>query len=235
MSLQSTPTIGKLTKHDSVSLLSAEQRAERIISYHRGGRRAAGQQVVFAYLAGAELLAQKEECAHGAFIKWVEENLPDITVRTAQRYMGFAESLQAEVATVANLDLPRLQLTNGDAQAAEIEKVAAAIKEVADGKTLTELYRGFGLIREPKKQEYNPPRHTPEELAAKAEEAAEGFANTLIGDCETFRASTETKSLLKTPKLKELLDALVATTADIRLLLKARGKGAKPAKKKGKK
>src|SRR4051812_23441790 len=65
-------------------------------------RRGAAEQFGYAFLAGRALLQAKVIVPNGnvrtpnaGFKHWVEANLPEITMRTAENWMFFAESILA--------------------------------------------------------------------------------------------------------------------------------------------
>lgn len=128
-----------------------QQRVDRIKLLHAGTLRAFRDQMAYAFLAGVELLALKDTTAHGDFGKLRKQLLGDIPERSQQRYMGFAQALQSKSATVADLAKQPLLLTNGQIEEQQAQKVSKAVHDFADGKTLTELYRDLGVIRQPKK------------------------------------------------------------------------------------
>lgn len=139
-------------KENGKITLTGEQlaRIARIKQYDAGCRGAFGQQMGYAFLSGAELNALKEELPHGAWIPAREEFFPEIPARTATRYMSFAEQIGHGVA-----DLPSWQniklLGNGAIPDNEKENILKAVHDLADGKTLTQLYRDLGVIREAQK------------------------------------------------------------------------------------
>jgi hypothetical protein len=49
-----------------------------------------------ALYCGCLLIREKEEGGHGNFLAWIEENLPEISVRTAQRWMECAQRAIAD-------------------------------------------------------------------------------------------------------------------------------------------
>lgn len=120
----------------------------RIIQYDISVRAAYGQQMGYAFLAGCALNQAKALLPYGKFTPWLDENLP-LSKGSRQRYMAFAEAIQTQIPHVGNLAIPLL-LTDGELAAADKEKVLAAVHEVADGKTLTQLYRDLGVIKTPK-------------------------------------------------------------------------------------
>ncbi|HUS37343.1 MAG TPA: hypothetical protein VM680_18495 [Verrucomicrobiae bacterium] len=227
--------MAKLIKADLVTAAAAEtESAQRIIAFHRGAKRSAAQQLVYAFLAGVELNAIKEEIAHGHFMKWCEANVPGIQHRTLTKYMGIAEVLQTKLNTLADFDLPRLQLTNGEIKEEQIESVSEAVREVITAKNLTELYRDYGLVPEKieQKDRKRGDKLTPEQADEERRANAKNFLVTLCGDLETF--STDNGKLhadLDTPDLKDLQKSILSASRILRDLLKARSKGT--GKKKG--
>jgi hypothetical protein len=178
------------TQKLEVLIVQHEQRVQRIRTYHDGCVRAFGQQMGFAFLAGLELNRVKDEIAHGQFMAWVEKHLPEIPHRTATRYMGFADALTPKLATVANLDTARLQLTNGDLPTEAKAEVLQAVHDVADGKTLTQLYRDLGVIRDkkdPNEGEKEKPKNlSPEEQLAAWKERDNSALQTIVDAMRTY-------------------------------------------------
>jgi hypothetical protein len=56
-------------------------------------RKAAGDAVRHAVEAGQRLIEAKELVPHGSWLTWLGQNLPQISIRTAQRYMRAAEAV----------------------------------------------------------------------------------------------------------------------------------------------
>jgi len=149
------------------------------------------------FLCGAVLNRAKEICPHGAFGPWQKQHTPSISSGSAHNYMDFAKAVLAKFPTVGNLR-PLKLLGRGEVASVHLDEgdqaaIAKAIHGVADGKTLTELYRELGVIRE-KKPFGGPSVHrklTAEERLA----TATALANQLVGQvraaCGQFRAATE--------------------------------------------
>lgn len=135
---------------DQLEVISAAQndRIERIKEHHKGCVHSFTAQMGHAFLCGVELNALKEECGHGNFTPLRERYLPDVPHSSAQRYMKFADLL-CQNTHVGNFT-ERLQLTNGELPEQQKQKLLKAVYEIADGKTLTELYRDLGIIRKKK-------------------------------------------------------------------------------------
>jgi hypothetical protein len=132
--------------------MATDKRIERIKTFHQGTLNAFRDQMGYAFLAGVELQALKASAAHGAFAKLRAKELPELPERTAQQYMKFADALKSKSATVADLaSQPRL-LTDSKLAEEDAKTVCKAVHDAADGKSLTEMYRDLGVIRQPKKQ-----------------------------------------------------------------------------------
>lgn len=149
-----------------------KERRDRIINYHTGCKASARQQVVYAFLAGAELITAKATLKHGEFMPFVESLPEDLPHRTATLYMRFAEALQPKLATVANFSLDTLRLTNGDLPADQKEILLQAIHETTTGSSLSDLYRELDIVKKPQAKETPSARRdlSPQE-AAEAETA----------------------------------------------------------------
>jgi hypothetical protein len=212
--------------------LDGEERAERIAAYDAGTRRAFQHQMAFVYLAGAELLAVKEELPHGQFMKWCEQHLAQrsISYPTANRYMHVAEALQTKFLAAKKIELPQLTLTSsgGDIPESALSIISEAVREVIDGKSLNDLYRELGHVKQLQKQKHSPVRLTPEQAEADRKANAVLFLDNLAATLATFDADPRLHADLPTPKLKELHDAILTTSRKLRDLLKSRKQ--KPAK-----
>lgn len=121
--------------------------AANILSLHQMAKNCANQAVMYAARCGAELNHAKEICKHGQFMKWMKKNVPEISDKTAERYMKLAEGISKRVLkfdTVSNL----LQLPDPrDLKATAHSKVAQAVQKFVDGKTVTQLYLEFGIVK----------------------------------------------------------------------------------------
>ena len=215
--------------------LTPEQsaRVDRSKSYHSAFHMSAQQMVIYAFLSGAELNALKSGLKHGDWLKFKEAHLPQIPQRSANRYMAFADQIGhvANLPTVGNIKL----LENGRLPAEEEAKLITAFHDNAGGKTLTELYRDTGVIRDKKHQEHHPIKPlTPDEtIAAEKKDAAarRGSFLTEAALLEMDITSKVNNSLLDwtTPsEWKELLRATRRLGKLINPLTKR--KQAKPAK-----
>ena len=131
-------------------VLSADwaDRVDRIKAYHQGCLKSFGDQMGYAFLAGVELNRLKDDLPHGKFTDFRKNHFAAIPDRSAQRYMAFGEAL-SKSATCGGFDDLKL-LSDGHLDAKQQEKILKAVHEVADGKTLTQLYRDLGVIRDKK-------------------------------------------------------------------------------------
>lgn len=106
----------------------------------------ASQAISFAVECGKLLNNQKKAVGHGAWLGWLKENCPNISERTAQKYMRLSRKvceLEDSSKTNADSDLPTVSSEN--------------VSKLFDGspKTLTQAYIAAGVIPEPKKPETN--------------------------------------------------------------------------------
>lgn len=220
---------------DHLEVISANQaeRIDRIKQYHTGCVGAFGQQMGYAFLCGLELNAAKGELPHGSFMEWHNRYLPQLSKGSVQRYMAFATTLRGEIThAVGNLDLDKLRLANGELPEKEKEAVLKAVHKVADGKTLTELYRDLGVIRQPKKPQHHPVKLTPEEQLQADLAAAEAAVQSVRSDIAILRECEEAKdraSMLAKVK-PDSRRALLAEALWLTKTLRRFNKGRKPRK-----
>ena len=86
---------------------------------------------------GQRLIEVKEQLPHGKFLKWVKDNCPEITERTAQQYMAF---VRGDVETLmrgnprsraGSADLPQNgDLTDRQKQAIDLVKQGKSYKQI---------------------------------------------------------------------------------------------------------
>lgn len=212
-----TNTLESLTKeqHDQI---------ERIKTYDAGCRGAFNQQMGYAFLAGMELNAVKDRLPHGQFLKWREAYLVQLPERSAQRYMKFA------VTIAASKGLPRFEdvklLPDGTIPEKEREQIIKAVHKIADGKTLTELYRDLGVIRDPEAKQHHPRKQlTPEEIVkaeiAQAEATLEAMLSQVRSIHDNILAEDSTLvSRIKPARWKEAVRILTACNKALRPLSK---------------
>lgn len=203
------------------AVVSLADRSARIRAYHDGCKRSAVGQAIYAVLCGLELNAAKDELAHGKFIAWREKNHSDISKSTAANYMNLAEAISTKSPTIGNFVAEPLQLTNGELPADQQNELLAALRDCTKGTTLTELFREFGIIKQPKRQSYTAPKdQTPEEQARALEQQAADHIEALCADLEFV--TVELLGRASSKDRQRLLDALVEKSKFIRSLGSAR-------------
>lgn len=207
--------------------IDLDQRKKRIQVYHENCIAAFSSQMGYALMCGIELNAVKESLPHGQFLKWREENIPQISNGSAGRYMAFATALQNQFPTVGDLT-ERLQLANGEFSDGDRKEILEAVKEVADGKSLTEMYRELGVVKTPKaRREIKSTRKLSAEEKAEAEEH---LTHDLIQDAIALLnqlADPVHQARSKKEDREQLIDACVHISSTYRAV----GKGEKGRRK----
>ena len=92
----------------SNNLPALDALADKINTEHEACHASMQKGLEHALKAGELLLEAKAGLPHGEWLPWLGENCPDISERTAQRYMRIAENgdeLEAKSATVADLTI----------------------------------------------------------------------------------------------------------------------------------
>jgi hypothetical protein len=92
----------------SKNLPALDALADKINAEHDACRATMQKGLEHALKAGQLLMEAKSGLAHGEWLPWLQTNCPDISERTAQRYMRLAENgdeLEAKSATVADLTM----------------------------------------------------------------------------------------------------------------------------------
>lgn len=129
--------------------------AARVSELDAMARRAASEAVRCALAAGAILLAVKGRLPHGAFLLWLSQNCASVTYKTATNYMRLAERTQAEAEALPDGDGPKALI--GD-------------------RSLTDLYRDYGIVRREASAKWGGPREgsgrKPKDPAAEVAAAA---------------------------------------------------------------
>jgi hypothetical protein len=196
--------------------------AERIVAYHEGFQKAFGDQMSYAVLAGFELNRIKEALPHGQFMKWREKFLPQIPHRTATQYMEFQTKLAThrQFPSVGNVKL----LGNGELPDKDKAKVVEAVHQIADGKTLTQLYRDLGVIREKKPAQHHPRKPvSPEDKLSANKEHARGVMSAMLAPIATFMLDPgATLVELTKAERQQLLDAFVSASNEVRKFQKGK-------------
>lgn len=119
--------------------------------------------IVYAAMAGRELIECRKKIKHGGWEKWVAANC-EFTLMTVWRYMELAEKLQTQLANLSCtkdleghpnlthvLDLNKLLARpNSELLPAEMETLLTDLREATKGQTLSQLYLDFGIASLPK-------------------------------------------------------------------------------------
>jgi hypothetical protein len=189
-------------------------------------RRGAAEQFGYAFLAGRALLQAKSIVPNGnahapnrGFKRWVEANLPEITMRTAENWMLFAESILARAqidAASSPLLLGTVELT-GQTH----DSILQLVPEVMDGKGMMCFLRHTRLLRAPERQRRSPgvivsPREASKEKSAQARRIWERIL------VELDTGGKILPRLENTDDLKRYLGALIDARNQIRALLQKR-------------
>lgn len=127
--------------------------ANHVTQLNMAAQNFAAQAVYCAVLAGAKLNRAKTILPHGEFSKWAGTNFPTINIRSCQRWMALADSLEQRLIgkndTVSHLgESPLLALPDPrDLQDSSNKEIVRQVNEVIDGRGLTELYRDLGVVK----------------------------------------------------------------------------------------
>jgi hypothetical protein len=135
----------------SLQLTRDSEEARKIamwaIGHHGLTRAGATLTVVAAIACGIQLKKAKELLPHGEYEKWWKKYMQCISRRTVHRYLSLVIFLEhvagGKCATVAHLlDVPPEKMTTEYAK-----QVAPHVAKVVEGKSLTQLYQDFGIIK----------------------------------------------------------------------------------------
>lgn len=218
-----------MSKHAVIDQSSAQELDElkgRIADYDREFHSAFQRQMGYAFLAGVALLRAKEIIPHGRFLEWREAEL-EVKRSSAERYMKFAEAL-GKFPTVGNLREVKLISEGEPLTPEQQQRVADAVHKIADGKTLTEMYRDLGVIRQPQKPKHHPRKAGPADAAAQLKAEREWSARMTETWKAPLRIWIDTHSDaegrrvdLDAPDYQAALDLLTEATALCRAKIKA--------------
>ena len=189
-------------------------------------RRGAAEQFGYAFLAGRALLQAKAIVPNGnsrspgsGFKHWVRVNLPEITMRTAENWMLFAESILAR----SQVDAANSPLLLGSVElnGASHDSILQLVPEVMNGKGMMRFMRDTRLLRTPSRTQALQRKaiaapETGKDKAAKARRLWEK----IVADLHTGR---KTLSDVENAKdLRRYLAIVTETVNTIRALLKSR-------------
>lgn len=136
---------------DHLEVLAADQasRIDRIKDYHGQFRASAEQAALAVMLCGFELTILKGTTPHGQFGGLRDRYFPEISERTTRYYMALVHVAESKSATVADLIDSALRTPHSPLPAPAQKQLTDTFREVADSKTVTQLYREAGLIKTP--------------------------------------------------------------------------------------
>jgi hypothetical protein len=194
-------------------------------------RRGAAEQFGYAFLAGRALLQAKEIVPNGnnrlpnaGFKRWVEANFSEITMRTAENWMLFAESILARAqvdAASAPLLLGSVEL-NGQSH----DSILQLVPEVMDGKGMMRFMRETRLLRPPERPRYVPRKPVSARETSKEKSAlARRLWESILTDLDT--GGNILARIESTADLERYLDMLIDTGNKIRAVLKKRSEVAR--------
>ena len=221
-----------------------EGHAKIIRTYINGQRKSTAETFGYAFLAGHRMLVAKEDVPHGnsnpgdgtfaersaknrGFKNWVEANFPNITFRSAERWMVFASAIVKKAEEKSDTcriskTLP-LMIGRGKINAKDRPVILEAVKTVMDGKGMLEFMRDSNLLRDPLKPTYHPRKPLdPEAQLAAEKKSAEDLWHLVFGD---LALALPQKERLDTPFIKTAIDHLVDAGNELRELLKTRKGG----------
>lgn len=192
-------------------------------------RHGAAEQFGYAFLAGRALLQAKaivpngNACAPSAGFKhWVEANLPEITMRTAENWMFFAESIMARAH--ANAATSPLLIGSMEMTGQSHDSILQLVPEVMDGKGMMLFMRECRLLRAPARHRKNPCKApVVRQPGEKKSLLARRMWERVIVDLATGLRSVS--DIDRAEDLKHYLNALVEAANKIRIALQHLNKG----------
>lgn len=185
-------------------------------------RRGAAEQFGYAFLAGRALLQAKAIVPNGnartpnaGFKRWVEANFPEITMRTAENWMFFAESIMARAH--ANAASSPLLLGSIELSGQSHDSILQLVPEVMDGKGMMHFMRDCRLLRVPTRQRNKTDKSPAQCRPAKKSVSARGTWERLVGN---LAAGINSLSDLDSAEdLNRYLNAVVEAANKIRAAL----------------
>ena len=199
-----------------------EAHAQVIHTLIAAQRHGAAEQFGYAFLAGRALLQAKNIVPNGnakvpnaGFRRWVEANFPEITLRTAENWMFFAEAIMAR----AHVDAATSPLLLGSTELTgqSHDSILQLVPEVMDGKGMMHFMRDCRLLRLPTRQR-------PTKSVSACDQKKKGAAQAQrVWDTIVAKLEAGEEILLRVENaedLKRYLKALLQAGDKIRSLLK---------------
>lgn len=222
---QATTTVEILPPSSPTAALSTpETSPELAIRYHHAAQAAAAQAAHLAVLCGLELRRLQHQIqADAPWKEWVRQNLP-FSYETARNYQRIAEGIKGRAlataqdpASMALLDLAPSQVTGKDR-----EKLVQTVSKATDGKSLSQLYLDFGILKGDSRTNlrrggatHHSGRKTEEQIEA---EDAEATISDLMSSVSKWLAAGQHRLLDRTA-LQRLDQLLVSCREEIKPLL----------------
>jgi len=189
-------------------------------------RRGAAEQFGYAFLAGRALLQAKAIVPNGnspapnaGFKNWVATNLPEITLRTAENWMLFAESIIAR----AQIDAVRSPLLLGSVEinGSAHDSILQLVPEIMDSKGMMRFMRDSRLLRRAKRLRDPSRQITCDHDIVREKYLRAGRAwNRLLVDLE--KGVKAVSDIENVGDLKRYLDAVVVAGNQLRAAIKLR-------------
>jgi len=198
-------------------------------------RRGAAEQFGYAFLAGRALLQAKAIVPNGnarisgaGFNNWVAANLPEITLRTAENWMLFAESILAR----AQVDAANSPLLLGSVEihGSAHDSILRLVSEIMDGKGMMRFMRDSRLLRAPKRTRTSP---TPTGSAARGDQKASTRASRVWEGilANLDRGKRNLTAVEKLEDLERYLTIAVKAVSEIQSAINARKCGVASGKR----
>lgn len=103
--------------------------------------------VLCALCTGVVLMRAKDALPHGQFDRWIEDKVPGISRPTAARYLALAQCFRESVSPQRFRAVTKLAGMDPKTITPDVvAKEVGRLDRLIDGRTLTDLYRGFGII-----------------------------------------------------------------------------------------
>ena len=135
--------------------LGLDRLANLILETHAEAKKHAELAIIFALRCGMLCIKAKAKLPHGQFLSWIKNNIHGLTDRTCRKHMEFAKNYKLE----RDSDLSEEELTSADfttklADREYLSDLAARAGQFTQGRSLTELYEDYGVIKINKQERF---------------------------------------------------------------------------------
>jgi hypothetical protein len=202
-----------------------EAHAEVIHNLIAAQRRGAAEQFGYAFLAGRALLQAKSIVPNGnsrlpnaGFKNWVAANLPEITMRTAENWMLFAESIISR----AQVDAGNSPLLLGtlDMNGSAHDSVLKLVPEIMDGRGMMRFMRDTRLLRVTKRSRKSKQKMDPASVRRENAVRARRLWERIVAELE--EACSCLANVERVEDLNRYLKSLLAASSTVRVAAKVR-------------